>query len=59
MRYTVQQHGEWSETDAMDIDFEADTWEDVERIIRDEIPPGVIYLVIDNVNQRVYDEGIA
>ena len=43
----------------MDIDFEADTWEDVERIIRDEIPPGVIYLVIDNVNQRVYDEGIA
>lgn len=47
-RYTIQQHGEWSgRDDVLDLDFEADTLAEAHKIIREEIPAGVIYILID------------
>lgn len=45
--FTVQQHGEWSGMpDVLDMDFEAETWEEVQKIVREEIPSGCIYQVL-------------
>lgn len=58
MEYTVQQHGEWSgREDVLDLDFEAETLEEAWKIVAEEIPSGVIYLIIRESDGRVVEEG--
>lgn len=47
MSYTVKQQGEWSGNGALDLDFEAETLADVDRIVDREIEPGTYYEVVD------------
>lgn len=49
-RYLIQVHGEWSgipEYEWMDIDFELETWAEVEKIVKEEIPNNVPYIIYD------------
>lgn len=49
-RYTVQVHGEWSQLPGyewMDIDFELETWDEVQKVIDTELPKGMIYIIYD------------
>lgn len=56
MTYTVQQQGEWAGGDALDLDYEAETLAQAHAIVRDEIPAGIPYLILDE-NYRVVEEG--
>ena len=59
--YIVQVHGEWSglpEYDWMDIDFECDTLERAQEIIRTEVPKDVPYILYGPDCDWPLEEGV-
>lgn len=57
--YVVQQHGEWSgRHDVLDLDFEAETEAEARKIIAEEIPSGVIYILY-GPDDELIEEGTA